>query len=180
MERNTSRVIRLQAWSRRKLDTDRQILVGHDFQSCRKCSAIDKALAAGGLNRAYPDRLKPVLQEIPRAGAWLCENREWVESLAGVQSSKPTKHQEFCTALRGDHFVDASFDSLRVRSGIISFLSPCVLPLVPGYVSMLFRHRRRNSSARASQRATACLLLRWRLSRDSPWCSSASARRPAL
>ena len=41
-------------------------------------------------------------------------------------------------------------------AGIISFLSACVLPLVPGYVLILSRAWASNNSVRASQPATVC------------------------
>jgi len=49
-------------------------------------------------------------------------------------------------------------------AGIISFLSPCVLPLVPGYVSMLSGIGVEQLRA-GSRRATVCSPPRWPLSR---------------
>src|SRR5260370_7447746 len=44
----------------------------------------------------------------------------------------------FETALLGRSMTDVSVFG-AVLAGLVSFLSPCVLPLVPGYVSMLSR-----------------------------------------
>ena len=66
--------------------------------------------------------------------------------------------------------------------GILSFISPCVLPLVPGYLSFIFgsdarRVAQRTERGRPVESACASSARRSPSSSASPRCSSRSARR---
>ena len=67
-----------------------------------------------------------------------------------------------------------------LAAGFVSFLSPCVLPLVPGYLSAVTgRHARRTSSARRCARSSGRACCSSRASRRSSSCSASARRRSA-
>ena len=119
----------------------------------RCCRAGAGAGATGGDDRAA--RARPTLSARRRSGAWTRTSR-------GTTSDGPARGRPAPTRR----------SSPPSRSGFVSFISPCVLPLVPGYLSAVSgvsvtdiregrAHASRTCSARRS--SSAC---------RSPSCSS--------